>query len=188
LVPQEVQLVARRSWASLASATFTLLALSLTPPAPAKLRAEPAPEPSAAATRIAGCDVRRDKRVFVGFSDDMTLDDFEGAALHAERILDQVRNDVCRAWSRPADASAVKLAPELRNVLSAGGRVSAVEVRFATRSFARAHVTLTAALDPAHTTHTTHITRFRASLLRSQAQWRVIGVARDTHEPGHPHQ
>lgn len=136
-----------------------------------KLHAEPAAaRAKGRAGAIAGCDVRREKRIFVGFSDDMTLDDFEAAAIHAERVLDRVPVDVCQAWASASPAVKPALSPVLRGVITAGARLSATQVRFTNRRLVSALVHLAASGAERAPT------QWLAHLQRTGNDWHVLRV------------
>jgi len=84
-------------------------------------RPDPAPSPTPAASASGGtteappaCSVRRAARIYVGFSPNMSLDDFELAAFEAEQILAGLGAQLC-ALSDEHDREA-----RLRGALHAG--------------------------------------------------------------------
>ncbi|HEX2676795.1 MAG TPA: hypothetical protein VHM19_09150, partial [Polyangiales bacterium] len=95
----------------------------------------------ASAVQAPTCGVKRGKRVFVGFSSDMTLDAFEPAAVHAEHIMHTVGAQLCAAWRSSAPAR-VQIESSLRSAFSTGATLRVTDVLFGSADFASADVRL----------------------------------------------
>jgi hypothetical protein len=126
--------------------------------------------PRAASPKDHGrCSMQQDKRVFVGFSDDMTLDDFESAAAQAERLLAVARRQLC---ALPQAASE----PALHAALAAHAAVNITELTFESRELRGARVKLerTAPADAAAQPRAA--ARWVARFERDRETWRAGAV------------
>ena len=91
------------------------------------------------------CRIVQKPRVYVGLSEDVDLDLYEGAAAIAKQILRAVQSGVCaRLTAQPRRRP---LPESLRTALGGGRRVLIDSVQFTDASLARAYVVLRAELE-----------------------------------------
>jgi hypothetical protein len=115
---------------------------------------------------------RKAPRTFVGFSDDMSFEDFELAAYEAERILSLVGAELCMITEAEDSAGS------LRAALGAGARVEIIAVHFTHKDAGAADVHVRLLSDGGSGAGAGTVAQWLLRLDRQEDAWRIESVDR----------
>jgi hypothetical protein len=112
------------------------------------------------------CPVHRAERTFVGFSDEMSLEDFELAAIQAERILDAVKTQLCSSLDARSPDGTLSTALEL-------GGVEVTSIVFTRADAGAADVRVRPAAKPADDDAVEH-PGWQLELVEREVGWQIV--------------